>query len=122
VGARGQEVCTPLRLSPARHASILRMASQVYGALGCEGAACIEMVVSERLNETIIDIDTAPLLLPGSPLPRIADEAGLGFAELVDEILKGARLRAHGLRRNRRATQIEFEGPDRRAFAIPAAH
>ncbi len=122
VGAKGQEICAPLRLSPARHASVLRMACQAYEALGCEGAACVEMVVSERLNETIVDIDTSPLLLPGSPFARIAADAGLGFEELVEELLKGARVRAHGLRRNRRATQVEFEGPDRRASAVPAAH
>jgi D-alanine-D-alanine ligase len=122
VGLKGQEVCTTLRLSPARHDSVLRMACQAYEALGCDGAACVELVVSERLNETIVDVDTSPLLLPGSPLPRMAADAGLEYEELVEELLNGARVRAHGLRRNRRSAQVEFEGPDRRVSAVPAAH
>jgi D-alanine-D-alanine ligase len=114
--------CHPARLPPARHASVLRMASQAYDALGCEGPACVELVVSERFNEIIVEIDAAPLLLPGAPLPLMAQESGLGFDELIDEIMAGARLRAHGIRRNRRATHVPFHGPDRRATVAPAAH
>jgi D-alanine-D-alanine ligase len=122
VGARGQEVCTPIRLSRERHDSVLRLATQAYDALGCEGPACVEMLVSERLNETIVDIDASPLLLPTSPLPLIARQAGCEYPEFIADILRGARLRAHGRRNNRRATQTVFEGPDRRASATPEAH
>jgi hypothetical protein len=80
------------------------------------------MVVSERLNEIIVDVDSAPLLLPGAPLPRMAHEAGLEFDDLIEEILASARLRAHGLRRNRRTARKPFEGPDRRADGAMAAH
>jgi D-alanine-D-alanine ligase len=122
VGARGQEACAPIRLSRERHDSVLRLATQAYDALGCEGPACVEMLVSERLNETIVDIDTSPLLLPTSPLPIIAGQSGLGYNDFIEEILRGARLRAHGRHSNRRAYQTPFEGPDRRATAIPEAH
>jgi len=122
IGIRGQESCVPARLSPARHASVLRMAAQAYDALGCEGPACVAMVVSERFNEIIADVDSAPLLLPEAPLARMAHEAGLGFDDLVEEVLAGARLRAHGIRRNRRQGHLAFEGPDRRANAALAAH
>jgi D-alanine-D-alanine ligase len=122
VGARGQEACAPIRLSRERHDSVLRLATQAYDALGCEGPACVEMLVSERLNETIVDIDTSPLLLPTSPLPIIASQAGLDYNDFIEEILSGARLRAHGRHSNRRAYQAPFEGPDRRATAVPEAH
>jgi hypothetical protein len=119
---RGQEICAPARLSPAREASVLRLATQACEALDCDGPACVEMVLSERLNEIIVDVDCAPLLLPGAPLPRMAHEAGLEFDELIEEILAGARLRTHGLRRNRRMAIKPFEGPDRRAEGALAAH
>jgi D-alanine-D-alanine ligase len=122
VGARGQEICAAARLPPAREASVLRLATQAYEALGCEGPACVELVVSERSNEIIVDLDFVPLLLPAAPLPRMAREAGIGFDELVEDILAGARLRAHGIRRNRRTAHSVFEGPDRRANAALAAH
>jgi len=122
VGARGQEPCAPVRLSRERHESVLRLALQAYEALGCEGPACVEMLVSERLNETIVDIDTSPILLPASPLPLIAKQAGIAYGDLVEDILAGARLRAHGRRANRRAVQTVFEGPDRRLSAVHEAH
>jgi D-alanine-D-alanine ligase len=122
LGGRGHEVCAPARLSSARGASVLRLATHAYEALGCDGPACVEMVVSERFNEIIVDVDSAPLLLPGAPLPRMAHEAGVGFDDLIEEILAGARLRAHGIRRNRRTDHRTFEGPDRRATAALAAH
>ena len=119
VAARGPEICAPIRLSRERRESVLRLATQACEALGCEGPALVEMLVSERLNETIVDIDASPLLLPSSPLPLIASQAGFDYRELVEEILRGARLRAHGRRSNRRAAQTGFEGPDRRASATP---
>lgn len=122
VGTRGQEQCAPVRLSRERHDSVLRLASLAYDALGCEGPACVEMLISEKLNETIVDIDTSPLLLPSSPIAVTARQAGLDYDDFVEEILQGARLRAHGRHSNRRMSQVQFEGPDRRASAVPEAH
>lgn len=82
--ASGYEACAPARLAPARESSVLRLATQACEALGCDGPACVEMVISERFNEIIVDVDPAPLLLPGAPLPRMAQEAGLDFDELVE--------------------------------------
>jgi hypothetical protein len=48
--------------------------------------------------------------------------AGMKFGDLVEEVLAGARTRAHGHRQNRRASQMSFDGPDRRATAAGAAH
>jgi D-alanine-D-alanine ligase len=121
----------PLRLTPnpgaskisgARYRSLLRLATSAYEALGCEGAACIELVVSEKVNEVVVDVDTNPILSPSAPLGRVAQMGGLTFSELVYDILGGARLRAHGHRQNRRAVQVTFDGHDRRASAATAAH
>lgn len=112
----------PQRISAARYRSLLRLGAAAYEALGCEGAACVEMVVSEKLNEVVVQVDTHPLLSPLAPLARVAQLAGLKYADLIEEVLRGARLRAHGHRHNRRAAQIDFDGPDRRASAAGAAH
>jgi len=122
VGSRGHDACAPIRLSRERRESVLRMATQAYEALGCEGPALVELLVSERLNETIVDVDASPLLLPTSPLALIARQAGIEYHEVVEEVLGGARLRAHGRRGNRRTAQTVFEGPDRRASATPEAN
>jgi D-alanine-D-alanine ligase len=110
------------KISGARYKSILRLATSAYEALGCEGAACVELVVSEKVNEVVVDVDTNPLLTPTAPLARIAQMGGVSYTELVYDILGGARLRAHGHRQNRRAVQVSFDGPDRRSDAASAAH
>jgi D-alanine-D-alanine ligase len=110
------------KISGTRYRSLLRLATSAYEALGCEGAACVELVVSERLNEVVVDVDTNPVLAPTAPLARVAQMSGITYSELVYDILGGARLRAHGHRQNRRAVQLSFDGPDRRATAASAAH
>jgi D-alanine-D-alanine ligase len=110
------------KISGARYRSLLRLATSAYEALGCEGAACVELVVSEKVNEVVVDVDTNPVLAPSAPLARIAQSGGMSFSQLVYDMLDGAHLRAHGHRQNRRAVQIAFEGPDRRPTAATAAH
>jgi len=110
------------KLTPPRYRALLRLAAAAYEALGCEGAACVELLLSDRFNEVVVEVDTNPLLAPAAPIARIAQSAGLGFPELVREILRGARLRAHGHRHNRRLVQLAFEGPERRGGAATAAH
>jgi D-alanine-D-alanine ligase len=112
----------PARLSPERYRSVLRLASLAHDALGCDGATRVDLIASERGNEVLLEVNTLPGLTVTSLLPRIASGAGISFEDLVEEILKGARLRAHGHRRDRRAVQIDFSGPERRAGFMPEAH
>jgi D-alanine-D-alanine ligase len=105
----------PARLSPERYRSVLRLAALAQEALGCEGATRVDLIVSERGNEVVLEVNTLPGMTPDSLLPKIAHGAGLSFDDLVEEMLNGARLRAHGHRRDRRAVQRGFAGPDRRA-------
>jgi D-alanine-D-alanine ligase len=112
----------PARLSPERYRSVLRLGTLAHEALGCEGATRVDLMVSDRGNEIILEVNTLPGMTPTSLLPKIAHGAGLSFEDLVDEILKGARLRAHGHRRDRRAVQVDFNGPERRTGFLPEAH
>jgi D-alanine-D-alanine ligase len=112
----------PARLSPERYRSVLRLATLAHEALGCEGATRVDLVVSERGNEVVLEVNTLPGMTPTSLLPRIAHGAGLSFEDLVEEMLKGARLRAHGHRRDRRAVQQPLQGPERRAGFLSDAH
>lgn len=112
----------PARLSPERYRSAVRLATMAHEALGCEGATRVDLIVSERGNETILEVNTLPGLSPTSLLPRIAQGAGMSFGDLVEEILAGARLRAHGHRRERRALGTAFDGAERRAGFLAVAH
>jgi D-alanine-D-alanine ligase len=112
----------PARLSPERYRAALRLATLAHEALGCDGASRIDLIVSDRGNEVILEVNTLPGLAPNSLLPRIAEGAGLSFPDLVEEILAGARLRAHGHRRERRTLGLGFDGPERRAGFLAEAH
>ena len=93
-----------------------------HDALGCEGATRVDLIVSDRGNEVVLEVNTLPGMTAGSLLPKIAHGAGLSFEDLCEEMLKGARLRAHGHRRDRRAVKVDFVGPERRAGVTPDAH
>jgi D-alanine-D-alanine ligase len=112
----------PARLSPERYRSVLRLAGLAHEALGCEGATRVDLIVSERGNEVLLEVNTLPGMTAADLLPRIAHGMGMSFEDLVEEMLKGARLRAHGHRRDRRAVQVAWNGPERRAGFLPESH
>ena len=113
-GSNGSNGRLKARFAAARYRSLLRIAQQSCEALGAEGAVLVELTVSDRLNEVVRSVDVAPVLGPASTFTRIAANAGLDFEDLIEEILRGARLKAHGQRRERRALQVAFTGPERR--------
>lgn len=112
----------PARLSPERYRAVLRYGLLAHDALGCDGATRVDLIVSDRGNEIILEVNTLPGMTPTSLLPKIAHGSGLSFEDLCEEILRGARLRAHGHRRERRSLQAEFAGPERRSGLFPSAH
>jgi len=109
------------RLSEARLRSILRLATLAYEAVGCAGAATVQIQLSESGNEIVRDLDTMPVLTPTAPFARIAKTAGIGFAELVGRLLRGAGLRGQS-RDHRRQLQSMFANQDRRtdAYSVTA--
>jgi hypothetical protein len=104
-----------MRFVAARYRSLLRMAEQSCEALAVEGPALVELTVSDRLNEVVRAVNPAPSLVPRALFSRVAAGAGIGYEDLIEEILRGARLRAHGRRRDRRTVQVAFAGNERRS-------
>jgi D-alanine-D-alanine ligase len=108
----------PARLSPERYRGILAQAVLAHRALGCTGATRVDMMISEKGNEYILEVNTIPGMTPTSLLPKIAAHAGISFGDLVLELLDGARLHVKKGRTNeRRVAQRTFAGPERRAGA-----
>ena len=113
----------PARLSAERYRGVLTQALLAHRALGCAGATRVDMIVSEKGNEYLLEVNTIPGMTPTSLLPKIAYHAGLEFGDLVEEILAGARLAAHGRgRHDRRVVQRPFLGPERRASGLVERH
>jgi D-alanine-D-alanine ligase len=113
----------PARLSPERYRGVMTQALLAHQALGCTGATRVDMIVSERGNEAILEVNTLPGMTPTSLLPKMAHHAGMSFAELCEQILGGAHLSASGRsRQDRRMRDQEYEGPERRALGAVEPH
>lgn len=112
------EYFIPPRLSPERYRGILTQAARAHAALGCSGATRVDLMVSESGNEYVLEVNTVPGMTPTSLLPKIADSAGIGFEDLCEMILAGARLSAARRGRGeRRIQQHSYPGDERRAVA-----
>jgi D-alanine-D-alanine ligase len=68
------------------------MALSVYKAIGCSGAARVDMIMDES-GPQAIEINTIPGMTETSLLPKAAACEGIGFEDLVERILDGASLK-----------------------------
>jgi D-alanine-D-alanine ligase len=108
----------PARLGPERYRGVLAQAVAAHRALGCSGATRVDLIVSERGNEYLLEVNTIPGMTATSLLPKIAGHAGIDFGALLEEMLGAARLHAQPVgARERRVAQVPYVGPERRAVA-----
>jgi len=68
------------------------MAVDVYDAVGCSGAARVDIIIDEG-GPQAIEINTIPGMTETSLLPKAAACEGMSFDELVERILDGASLK-----------------------------
>ena len=64
----------------------------VYEALGCSGAARVDMIIDES-GPQAIEINTIPGMTETSLLPKAAARDGVSFEDLVERMLDGASLK-----------------------------
>ncbi len=60
-----------------------------HRALGCRGLSRVDMIVRDHIPY-VLEVNTVPGLTPTSLLPRSAEAAGIGFAELIERIIRDA--------------------------------
>ncbi len=65
-----------------------------YRALGCSGAARVDVRLDPDGNPWVLEVNTIPGMTPTSLLPKAAAAIGLDFDALVARILAGASLKA----------------------------
>jgi D-alanine-D-alanine ligase len=73
----------------------LREAERASAALGCEGSPRVDLRVTPQGRVYVLEVNTLPGLTPLSLLPEIARAEGILFPDLIERILKGAKLRVH---------------------------
>lgn len=80
-------------LSEERRRGVVELAQRASQGLGCVGPVQVDLLVSERDNESVLAVDPRPALSPGGLFGQAAAERGVSFAELVARWLRGATLR-----------------------------
>ncbi len=76
----------PAGLSVAEHAAVTGAAAVLYEVLGCAGVARFDFFVTGD-GVVLNEVNTAPGFTEQSQVPRMYAAVGLGYVELVDELL-----------------------------------
>lgn len=82
----------PARVPATRLRGLLNLAERTAQALDLRGAARVDLLVTEGMNEYVLEVNTLPGMTETSLLPKIAAYAGYSFSDLCEAILSTARL------------------------------
>jgi D-alanine-D-alanine ligase len=113
------QVIAPPRLGAERLRGVATLAARAHHLFGCSGVTRVDLVVSERGNESLLEVEPFPELQPDSLVARLS---GLPFSDLVERILDGARLHAGRRQRERRESLDAWCGSDRRTGGAAPSH
>lgn len=84
----------PAELTPEEAAKVSEAGAAAYRALGCDGAARVDVLLDRDGIPWVIEVNTIPGMTPTSLLPKAAAAAGMTFGELVEKMLSNAGLKA----------------------------
>ncbi|MFE5946430.1 D-alanine--D-alanine ligase family protein [Streptomyces sp. NPDC056480] len=88
----------PAPIGDEATAEIQRLAVAAYEAVSCEGLVRADFFLTEDGEFVINEINTMPGFTPISMYPRMWQESGVGYPELVDRLIQAALTRSTGLR------------------------
>ena len=89
----------PARI-PAHLANQVReIAGKAFEALGCEGLARVDFFVDPQKDSVVInEVNTMPGFTPFSMYPKLWEHMGIGYSQLMEELISLALARPVGLR------------------------
>ncbi|WP_030753491.1 D-alanine--D-alanine ligase family protein [Streptomyces sp. NRRL F-5135] len=88
----------PAPLTEAQTAEVQRLAVEAFDAASCEGLVRADFFLTEEGEFVINEINTMPGFTPISMYPRMWQESGVSYPELVDRLIQAALRRPTGLR------------------------
>ncbi|MCX3060815.1 D-alanine--D-alanine ligase family protein [Streptomyces beihaiensis] len=88
----------PAPLTDEQTAEVRRLAVAAFDAVSCEGLVRADFFLTEDGEFVINEINTLPGFTPISMYPRMWQESGVSYPELVDRLLEAALRRPTGLR------------------------
>ena len=91
-------VC-PARIGPEERALIMDTAARAFEAVGCEGLARVDFFLTEAGEAVVNEINTMPGFTPFSMYPYMWQVSGLGYTDLVSELIELALVRSTDVNR-----------------------
>jgi D-alanine-D-alanine ligase len=88
----------PAPIGDEATAEVQRLAVLAYEAVSCEGLVRADFFLTEDGDFVINEINTMPGFTPISMYPRMWQESGVSYPELVDRLIQAALNRSTGLR------------------------
>jgi D-alanine-D-alanine ligase len=92
------EGIVPAPLTEAETAEVQRLAVAAFDAASCEGLVRADFFLLDNGEFVINEINTMPGFTPISMYPRMWQESGVSYPELVDRLIQAALRRSTGLR------------------------
>jgi D-alanine-D-alanine ligase-like ATP-grasp enzyme len=85
------DLVAPPELSPLRQRGVERLAQRAADCLGLRrGIVRVDLLVSDRWNEVVLEVEPLPPLHPAGAVARTAQAAGLGIGGLVEAVVRDA--------------------------------
>ena len=94
----GAELVVPADLTSSQVKEISELALLAFNSLGCEGLARVDFFLRANGELFLNEINTMPGFTPISMYPRTFAASGIGFKELITQLLVEALSRKRGLR------------------------
>ncbi len=91
-GGGAEHVC-PAKLDQKKTAEVQKLALQAFRALGLQVYGRVDVILSEKEEPFVLEINTIPGMTEASLLPEAAAAAGIGYAELCVRIIALSRAR-----------------------------
>ncbi|MFF3978868.1 D-alanine--D-alanine ligase family protein [Streptomyces sp. NPDC055808] len=88
----------PAPIGEEATAEVRRLAVEAFEAASCEGLVRADFFLQDNGEFVINEINTMPGFTPISMYPRMWQESGVGYADLVDKLIQAALRRPTGLR------------------------
>ncbi|MDQ3263909.1 MAG: D-alanine--D-alanine ligase [Myxococcota bacterium] len=90
----GTRYLFPAPLPPDQYQRVNEVCLAAHKALGCSGATRSDVIVTEKGEAVILEVNTLPGMTATSLLPKIAAGMGIDFPSLCERLLLGASLKS----------------------------
>lgn len=95
--ADGADLVVPAHLPEATAKDVRALAVRCFQETGCEGLARVDFFVGA--NSTVVnEVNTMPGFTPISMFPRMWQDSGVEYSQLIDDLVGEALARSEGLR------------------------